>query len=204
MEPTELKDFIEEKIKKQFITSKLLLGKCRLIDENSRSSSAFIDPSYLPFYYYLGRYMNAYSVMEIGFRLGLSATCFLRACSSVKNYFAFQEKLDTFYSFRLGVKNVKDFYKGKIETHYGQINDDKMKNNNNLFDLCIINEEKDYDKHLSYLDYVWERTNYDGLIIMDYINFYDSARRAYFDFCNIKNRDPIIVKTRYGVGLIKR
>jgi hypothetical protein len=43
----------------------------------------------------------------------------------------------------------------------------------------------------------------EGLLVVDYIN--DKGTRQVFDkFCRVKNREPVIFNTRYGVGMVNR
>jgi predicted TIM-barrel enzyme len=72
------------------------------------------------------------------------------------------------------------------------------------WDMAIINEELSYDVQRAILDTCWERMNMDGLIVMDYVSRHKPNQEAYEDFCKAKNRLPVIVNTRYGVGLIRR
>lgn len=143
-------------------------------------------------------------VIEVGFRLGLFGSCLLQGCKTVEYYFGFQETSDEFYSPRLGIGNVKDHYKGEIEVYVGSITDEQFFEKKHWWELAIINEEKNYDKHIAYLDVIWKQMAMDGFIIMDYINRHPASMKAYHDFCKLKNREPITFDTRYGVGIIQR
>jgi hypothetical protein len=72
------------------------------------------------------------------------------------------------------------------------------------WDLAIISEESTYDRHIEYLDVLWNRVRLGGLIVIDYQDRHEPSKRALDDFCQIKKRDPVIVNTRYGVGMIQR
>jgi len=207
MDLAELRDNLNVQLDKQLISSRTLLHGFRMIDEASRKTGAYVDPRYIPFYYYLGKNVSPKSLVEVGFRLGLFSGCFFKSCHSVERFLAFQEaKADEFYSARLGVKNVKDNYKGQFDIHIGHLSDDGF---NNLFrsqnwDLGIVNEEVGYDQHRIYLDVLWSQLNDDGLIVMDYISSNDRAKKAFLDFCQIKNREPVIFATRYGTGMVQK
>lgn len=178
----------------------------RMITEDSRKTPAYQDPRYVPFYYWLGTKINPKSMIEIGFRLGLFSACFLKSCKSVERFFAFQEQSSEFYSPKLGVSNVKDNFKGIFDFYLGKTTDDKFCNyiESSSWDLVLINEESSYDKHRDYLDLVWNKLNPDALIIMDYVNKHLPSKEAYFDFCKSKNRQPMLISTRYGVGILQK
>jgi predicted O-methyltransferase YrrM len=206
MDILKIKPIIEEKLKKSLIPARILLDKFRLIEESSRKTSAYTDPLYVPFYFYMGRLVEAKNVVEIGFRLGLLSGCFLKGCQTAKSFLGFQEESEEFYSARLAKANIRDNFKGEFDFYYGQISDPNFltKLEGRGWDVIIINEEKNYDEHRSYLDIMWEYLNNDGLIIMDYLDNEKHIKQAYLDFCKIKNRDPIIFKTRYGTGMIQK
>ncbi len=205
MDLTELKKELEEKLNK-LLPSKVFLDRMRVIDEESRRTAAYNDPKYVPVYYWLGTFLQPKSLIEIGFRLGLFSATFLRACKTVERFLAFQEKTSEFYSPKLGKGNVKDHYKGPIDIYIGNINDAafEAKMNEAEWDVAIVNEEVGYDKHREYLDVLWSKLHLDGLIVMDYVTRHKPAGEAYFDFCKAKNRNPTVIETRYGVGLIRK
>lgn len=200
-----MKRILEEKLDKN-LPARVFLDRMRVIDEESRQTAAYNDPKYVPFYYWLGEQVQPDSIIEVGFRLGLFSATFLRACKSVKKMLAFQEKTTTFYSPKLGKANVRDHYKGPLDIYVGSINDVafEQKLTENQWGLAIVNEEVGYDRHREYLDALWSNLQLDGLIVMDYVTRHKPAGEAYFDFCKAKNRSPITIATRYGVGIIRK
>jgi len=206
MEAQELRKAIETSLNKQLIGSNIMSHFC-FITEDSKRTSAYGDPRYVPFYYYLGKYTTPRNLLEIGFRLGLFSGAFLESCKSVEHFLAYQESSGSFYSPRIPARNIRRNHKKKpLEFYYGRVEDeaflDKLSARN--WDLVIVNEEKDYDRHMFYLDLVWERMNLGGHIVMDYVKSHDPAARAFQSFCKTKNREPIIFSTRYGTGLVTR
>lgn len=204
----ELKERLETKLNKLY-PSKIFLDKLRVIDEDSRTTSPYCDPRYVPFYYWLGTMTKPESLVEIGFRLGLFSACFLKACKTVKHFLGFQQATEDFYSSNLGKANVRDNYKkkqGPLNIYTGSIYDEEMERllGEVKWDMAIINEELNYDSQRAILDICWEQMNMDGLIVMDYVNRHKPNQEAYEDFCKGKNREPVVVNTRYGVGLIRR
>lgn len=202
-----LLDKINAKLDKKAISPAILLSQFRMINEGSRRSSAYTDPKYIPFYYYLGREIHPKNMVEIGFRLGLCSGAFFMGCKTVSNFLAFQqEKEDKFYSPRLGKRNILDKYKGNFSIYVGNINDENFEQlfKNNKWDLLIINEETTYDQHMLYLDFAWGYMNNDGIIIMDYVNHHIQTGKAYRNFCKAHSREFLIFNTKYGVGLIQK
>lgn len=203
----EMVSLLGEKLEKQLMSPKILLGHCRLIDESSRLTSAYTDPFYLPFYYHLGNIIQPKTVVEFGFRLGLAASCFFRSCKSVETFLAVQEPADsTFYSPRLAKANVRDHYKSNLIVHAGLITETKFLNSFETlrWDLAIIDDEVGYDRCMAYLDALWARVSVDGLIVVDHLSRNEAGRKALMDFARSNNREPALLKTRYGVGIIQR
>lgn len=205
MELAELKLLLEQKLDKN-LSPRIFLDSMRVIDEESRKTAAYNDPRYIPFYYWLGTLVNPKSVIEIGIRLGLCSGNFFKGCKTAERFFAFQEISSEFYSPRIGRRNVKDHFKGRFDVHVGLFTDEPvdMILSANGWDLAIINEEVGYDKHRSYLEVIWSKLNTDGLIIMDYVSRHKPAKEAFLDFCKYVNREPVVVNTRYGIGIIRK
>ncbi len=205
MKPDEIKVYIEQKLKKR-LPSHIFLDRMRLIDEDSRRSLAYNNPTYIPFYYWLGTVLETKTLVEIGFRLGLLSGNFLKSCKSVNYFLALQEKTSEFYSDRIGKSNIKDHYKGKFYIHTGDCNDDlfvtKLKSLE--VDLAIINEEVSYDRHRLYYDLLWPQMSENGIIVVDYLKKYKPSLVAFSDFARSVNREPVYVNTDYGVALIPK
>lgn len=205
MKLEDIKEHVELKLSKQ-LPSRIFLDSMRVIDEESRLTAAYNDPRYLPFYYFLGTQVQPESLLEIGFRLGLCSGCFLKGCKTVKKFLGFQEKTEEFYSPRMGRANVKCNFKGEFHVHVGSVSDDgfaeRLKATS--WDCVILNEEAAYDKHRLFYDLLWPELKLGALIISDYINRHRATGQAYLDFCKAKNREPLVIGTRYGVGLIQK
>jgi hypothetical protein len=207
MELIDIKNTIEVKLKKQLLPSRIFLDRMRVIDENSRKGFAYNNPTFIPFYYWLGTILKTKNLMEVGFKLGLLSGTFLKSCKTVEKFFAFQEmKSDEFYSARLGRGNIKDIYKKCFNVYCGSGDDDAfgiiLKSME--FDLVIINEEVSYDKYRKYFDLIWPQVSEGGIISIDYIKKHKPVAVALKDFCITKNIEPTYVNTNYGVGLIRK
>ena len=195
---------ISTKINSTLIPPRVLLSKFRFLDEQSRYSRACQDDRYLPFFYYLGVYYQAKSVLDFGFGLGINSSIYLMGNDKVENFLAIQEKSNEYYSSRLGIANVKQVYKNPFYVHVGEIYDDSFskKLKERKWDLVFLNDKSTYDRYLFCLNTIWEYVEENGLICMDYVNSHEFASKAYKDFCLIKNRNKYIFDTRYGVGTI--
>lgn len=197
---------IKSKLEKQLIPATILLDKFKAIEETSKHVSAYTDPNYAPFYYYLGTLIEPKNFVEIGFKLGLLSGCFFQGCKTVKNFLGFQQKTDEFYSPRMAKSNIKRFFKGDFDFYLGETTDKEWLNcfSKNNWDLVLVNEQKDYDFYRMCLDVVWEKLENGGLIVVEYALNHEPCKKAFSDFCKIKNREYCVMSTRQGTGLIQK
>lgn len=197
---------IENKLEKCLLSGATLLNSFRVLHEHTRVSSAYTDHKYSPFYYYLGEEIKPESVVDIGFGIGIASGCLLKSCESVKEILGFQKQDKEYYSPRLGIKNIKDNFKGKINVYVGQFLDDTFIDllTNHKWDLIIVNEETNYDTYFNYLEKSWENLALDGTLIIEYVKFNAQANKAYDYFCKSKGREPYVFHTRYGTGIITK
>jgi len=196
---------LNKKIKSQLISPKVLLDKLRLFDEESRKSSQYQDPTYLPFYFYLSRFLFPKSILQIGLNLGLEICCFLYGNKDVESFFGFQSSNDNFYSERLAFSNIKDITK-KIKTdyYYGKIYDNLFLQKAKSFDLILLTEKSNFDQIKESVEMCWEKLNMDGYLVMDYLNYDKKINKIFMDFCKSKNTDGFVFKTRYGTGILRK
>lgn len=196
-------DLLSEIDKKlnQKIPARYFLDRLRVNDESIRHSISYHDPRYMPFYYYLGELEKPKYLLEFGLGLGFASSCFLKACKSVEFFLTFNKKEN--YSYRLGKSNIKDVYKNPLYIYVGYATDEKFDQILVKFkwDLVIYNEEQQYDQNMYCWDVIWENMNKNGLMVIDYLS---SNKESYMDFCKAKNKKPMIVNTRYKVGLIRK
>jgi hypothetical protein len=195
---------VEGKLKNQLITSRVLLDRLRLIDETSRRSSQYQDPRHLPFYYYLGKSMEASSVLHVGLDLGLPLCCFLQGSPATERIMGFQRKDKAFYSPRLALSNLKDV-KGKgldFDFYHGGILDpDLHARLSRGFDLVILTERLNSDQLSETLDVCWNYLNMDGFLVLDHAKAEKNMGDVFSSFCKAKNRPLVLFDTRYGAGL---
>ena len=204
-ETIELKELVEKDLSKNLVGANILLDRFKVIDDNSRKTAVYNDPRYAPFYYHLGKYVKPKKLVEFGFGLGFISGSFLTSCKSVERFVGFQPTPDEFYSPTLGKANIKRVYKGNFESYVGGIFDKRL----DVIlgagaDFVIMNEETTYENHRVYMEFMWERMSLDGFMVIDHAHQHEPCRKAFADFCKIVNREPVLCKTRYGAGLIKR
>lgn len=205
IEMSNLKSKLDDDLKKQIVSGKILLDRFQMIDESSRKSPSYADPNYAGFYYHLGKYIQPESLMEIGFDLGLFPACFLTSCKSVRKFVGFREEDQNFFSFRIGSKNIKKVFKGNCDYIHGSIYGKHFeKIPMNSVDFIIISTLKNYDKQLEYLEFMWQYLSYDGIMVCDNINMQSSVKDAFDAFSGGRNRQPIFFKTRHGTGLLQK
>jgi hypothetical protein len=202
----ELKKRLDADLDKSVMSSGNLMHSFALLNESSRKSGPYTDPRYIPFYYYLGKYIYPTNFMEMGFRLGLCSGCFLKSCLTVEHFFGFQKRGDEYYSTRLGMRNLRRNYRGAAEVVIGDILESPFVNalGKKQWDLAFMNEEMEYDQHRNYLDTIWNSMALGGLLVADNINSHKPGGTAFVDFCKTKNREPVTIATRYGVGIVQK
>ncbi len=201
-----LKKDIDKKLNSQIINSKILLNKIRLIDDNSKKSSQYQDPNYLPFFYYLSKFVKPKNLLHVGFNLALQSCCFLQGSETVNKVVGFQRKDSNFYSPRLAISNLKDVKrKINIDFYYGNIIDLQFTQKlSDKFDLIIITENANEDITKESLDVCWNYLNLDGFLILDYLKGNYNLNLLFENFCKSKNKDYIVFKTRYETGLVQK
>lgn len=202
MQLRELEKTVSKDLENSFVSSKILLQKFRLIDENSRSTGAYADPRYVPFYYHLGKQVTPQKLLCVGFRLGLVPGCLLKSCETVSKFLAVQRTSGNFYSPRLAAKNVRDNYKGIFDFQLWENIEANTPFDNDKWNLVLVDDEFDYDKCRIVLDKIWDSTADNGLIVVDYLDSHNGD--AFRDFAKVHNREPIEFRTRYGTGVIER
>lgn len=207
MHPEDLAKSLNEKIRTQHITSRVLLDRLRLIDEQSRHSSQYQDPNYLPFYYHLSKFIHPKKILNVGLDLGLPLCCFLQGSLSAESVTCFQSLTDRFYSPRLAVSNIRDV-KGRkfpIEFYHGSMLDQKMQQIlSGGFDFILITENCDPDKMKDILEVCWQKISLDGYLVLDRTDSNKSFGDIFRDMCKSNNRDCQSINTRYGSFIVQK
>jgi hypothetical protein len=197
-----LKESLDEDLRKQIVSSQALLSRFCLIEESSRLSTQYQDPTYFPFYYYLGKYIDPKNVLEIGFDLGLASGSLFKSCKVTENFLAFQQDEGGFYSPHLGYRNLRLNYNKSFACYYGQVEDlvFQEKLAENKWQLVLFNVALPYDKYRVCLDLLWNHMDENGLLVL---NKYSVLKEGITDFCKTKNRDSVIINTRYQTAIVQ-
>jgi len=196
---------IKELLRKQLISGKILLQDCKLIDENSRRSPAYSDPTYVPFYYHLGKFIKPKSVLNLSFNLGLLEKCFFMSCSETEYFLAFhQTDKNIYFSPRMGFYNVRKSYKNDFDYFTCDIKTDHFHTrvSERLWDAVFINEESNFDHILYMLETSWEHLSESGCIIIENAIDLKAVKQAFYAFADSIGRNPNIFETRYGTGIL--
>lgn len=203
----ELEPKLREILRKQPMPPRVLLDRLRLLDENSRKTSQYQDPNYLPFYYHLSKFFTPKSLMDVGLDLGLPLCCFLAGCRSAEGAVLFQRRDKNFYSPRIAMSNIRDVSpRGfKTEFHHGIISDaDLDAKMSGGLDLVLVTGSFGADEMREILDVCWGRMRLDGVLVADRVNSDRKVGEVFKDFCKVQNRPCIVFDTRYGNGMTQK
>lgn len=197
---------ISERLRRGHLTGRTVLSTFRMIDESSRESPGYTDNRYAPFYYILGQELQAKSLLEFGFGIGIASGCYVRGCRTAEHVLAFQEVGKSYYSPRMGIHNLKNYFRGVLDVHVGRIHDEAfaLKAGARKWDLAIMNEESDYGTLMEHMEFAWDALGLDGTLVMDRVSSDDQCGKAYSDFCRRKGRRERLFQTKYGVGVITK
>lgn len=195
---------IQSDLNKSLISTKVLTSNFKFIDENNKKTCSFNDSKYIPFYYYLGKYINPKKVVELGFNLGLTSSVFFKSCKTTEYFLGIQIKTNEPWDRKLAESNLKINYKNKFDTYYGNISDKNFFYlvDQNKFDLCIINAIGGYDTIYTCADYIYSNLNKNSYFVMDYINKSEKNKEIFFNIANGYKKEYKIFNTRNGTGVI--
>jgi hypothetical protein len=201
----EIKRDLNKLLEKTILTPKLFLSKLKV--GVNQISGNLTDPTYMPFYYYLGTLLpETENLMEIGFDLGLPCCCFMNGCPKVKTFLAFRKKDNAFHAKRLGISNVHNTLKKKFGLWVGEESDPELIKMvlSYTWNCVIIADEFNGEKsQRAYLDLVWSQVSDGGIIVVDFIKN-EAVNNAYTNFCKTHNREPFLLNTFRGTGLIQK
>lgn len=197
-------DYLLSKLHENVIPTRVLLARARLTKTSDWETPIMNDPKYIPFYYHLGGQVNAKCVFELGFDLGLTASAFVQGCSTIEEYYGFQFTNDDFYySPRLGVATLKEYYSGSINIHAGNYSEYEKFVSTKNWDLVLYTQKTDPKFLKRNLDKSWEQLKVDGYLIVDHL--FEKDHMEHFEqWCIGKNLNPIIYSTRNILGIVKK
>lgn len=197
---------VSDRMRKQLMSPRTLLGGMRLIDESSRSSSQYQDPNYLPFYFHVGRVVDPGAIICVGLDLGLQLSCLLKGCSSPKYAFCLQPPAEDFYSPRLALSNVRSIAGNRfpVEVHEGRPHDHRPQEAaRSSADFALITRPMSGDDLMDAMDFCWGGLKSGGLMVVDYLS-YGEGEEIFRDFCTGRSARHSIFQTRYSTGMAMR
>jgi hypothetical protein len=201
----ELKKRISKKLESSVLSSKIL--KSRFKVGNDRPVALFSDPTYMPFYYHLGRVLStSKKLIEFGFDLGMPSGCFFQGCPGVEHFLAFRKDSEHFFAKRLGISNIHNILKKKFDLWIGKESDPEFIKAVLLhkWDCAIISDEKQKETtYRSYLDLIWNQMTDGGVIVMDHLNE-TAVKEAFVKFCKLQSREPVFIETLRGTGILQK
>ena len=183
------------------ISTDVILPHVKVNSATSKESPEFNDPRYLPFYYRLGNAIQPEFSVQIGSKLGLVGAAFLRSCKSIKEWYICEKNTP---NHRMVESNLKLYGCTKIvfqtDLDYDKLDFEKPRLS---ADIAFLSESFDHKTSDIYLDFLWNCLKPEGLLVVDYIEN-KTTSESFYKFCVVKNRKPILFKTRYGIGILTR
>jgi len=199
-----MEEFIRNKLVEGRVTPRVLLSRARLMESRDWETPSINDPRYFPFYYYLGLTIQPENVLEYGFGLGLSAASFTQGCSTVKKYAGFQAtNADVYYSFRLGLATLQEYFKNNVKLVSGGSTELKQVASSDLWDLVLITQKIDEKFFKDHLEMLWANLKTDALIVVDHLSN-EAYKNIFVEWSSAKSREPTFYETRYIVGTVKK
>lgn len=184
-------ELLKERLDGTFLPARVLLRRAKY-NVGYETTAEYNDPKYYPFFYYLGMQISPARVLQIGTRGGLIAHAFLQTSKSVDQWNYITDSYNSFSQL-----NAEVFIK-----EFGLVRKLPEVGPHDEFDLVIITDPT--EKLLDTLNSVWDHLRPKGLLVIDYITTDDDTKRCFSEFCRVKSREPVIVETRYGTGILER
>jgi hypothetical protein len=196
------KSHLDARLANTHLDAAMLLSDAKLLDPATRDTPAFNDPRYLPFYYHLGGQLAPRAGYQIGSKLGLVGACFMRGAKVTQSWAAADAPDPAVrHPARTIESNLSLYCKGAVSSVV--LDEAALRADGPPVDVCVLSERFPPDRAELYLDHLWRRLRSEGWLVVDYIG--DEAGAAVFHkFCRVKNRQPVVFGTRYGLGVITR
>lgn len=197
---------IESRLSKGTISSRTVIGRMSLVNQDSSFGPSYQDPYYFPYYFHVGRVLNPARLLCVGLDLGLQAGCVLQGCEQPESIYAIQPPPDHPYSPRIAVANIKKVTgRGfSISIHVGSLGDSSFQGIvPSHFDLAFITIPLGVDAMMDHMHQCWDGLKDGGFISVDRLsNAY--AEDIFRDFCKSRSVSFRLFGTRYGCGIAKK
>lgn len=190
--------YLKSKLTHSLMRSETLLGMVKVLDRSSRETPAFNDPKYLPFYYHLGTQCTPKKVIQIGSKLGLIGACFSQGCKTIESWLVIDEHSDSPPQ-NIIRSNLLMYSEAMIVY---RLFDEKLFEDNSA-DLCLLTEKYSLAATERYMELLWDSLSSEGLLVVDYIHD-EAMKKSLTEFCKVRNREPVLFDTRYGLGVVNK
>lgn len=196
-------ELIRERMELRLLPPSILLSRAKLLDSSSRDTPAFNDDRYFPFYYHLGYQIQPKIVYQIGAKLGLIGACMMQSCKTIERWVAMEPAKGETTPLKMILSNLLLHGGHKHSaTAFWHESPPEMSHSEKM-DLALLTDKYDAEKTKTYLEFFWEHLSSEGLLVVDYIHD-DDVKRVFTEFHRVKNREPVLFNTRYGVGVVTR
>ena len=202
----EAADEIESRLSKGTISSRTVLGRMSLVDQESSAGPSYQDPSYFPYYFHVGRVLNPARLLCVGLDLGLQAGCVLQGCESPELMSAIQPPPGHPYSPRIAVANIRKVTSRgfSISVHVGGLADPYFAGIlPSYFDLAFVTSPLGADSMMDHMHQCWDGLKEGGFISVDRLSNV-GAEDIFRDFCKSRSVPFRLFGTRYGCGIAKK
>lgn len=198
----EIKKIVENKMARNSLPAKVLQSKFKV----GFPSHLQGDPTFLPFYFQLGKFIDVKNLLEFGFDLGMPSGCLMESCKTIEHFLAFRKSNTQYYTKRLAISNIHSIFKKKFDLWIGNETDPEFMKMVFLHKWnCVVicesgQEEKTYK---AYLDLVWNQLDHGGIIVVDFLND-QPVKGAFEAFCELQSRKYVKINTLRGTGIIQK
>jgi len=193
-----------ERLRHRAVPGSLVSRRFRLLNEADRDTPPMTDPSYLPAWMQLGQARKPSCIVEYGCGLALASGSVSLGCSPTF-VLSIQDDADEDYNWRLAQNNLRDCFAGTAVLHTGPFDgvDFQEDLHSREWDLAIMNVPRGEASRLLYvMRCLHARLAPGGLLAVDNAGERDSGSAAAFDeFCKSRSLEPLVLPTRYGMGL---
>ena len=203
MNVVELATEVNKRLRKCAINPRHTLSQFKVPNEDYRQSPEYTDPVHYPTYYHLGNLLKPGRLLDVGLESGLESGAFIQGSGPVQTYFAFRESNpDYYWSHRLPCCNVVNQLRAKFHFWHGQMEDPEFLKQflRYKWDCILIPHPRSAATARRYMDLMWEQLPLEGAMVIDHLR--GEVEPAYLEFCAVKNREPAVIRSRYGMGLI--
>lgn len=192
-----------ERIRRRAVPGTVVSRRFRLLNEDDRESPAMTDPGYLPAWLYLGMALRPRRIVEYGCGLGLASGSVALGCSPAW-VLSIQDDAAEEYNWRLAQNNLKDCFDGTAVLHTGPFDGPDFQEDlqAGVWDMAIVNEPGGKSERLLYvMRCLHSRLAPGGVLAVEYAGDRGSPAAAFDEFCKSRSLEPLVLPTRYGIGL---